>query len=607
MVETTPSASWDRDGGARSWSFRGYDGQALLVQHVLVAGHSDALTCREVPADLFEESPESFRKLVSMAACELGCEPSEWEPPTRATYDYLRRVVRDAFDQGHFLILPSPPEIPSFTGVKDELPPGFLKAPKERRELNDFTVRWVDEIGSGLSGVGLRFTVADAHESRTTDGNGVASVDKQRAGSARVEIADASTLLDAVKSRWTQIRDRPSLTEEQRVTILELRSSELPALDLETNKLRIVSVQPWVLRARLHGGFFDTNKCFIVPQALAAVRQVVKLCEAEHDTTVLIVGHTDSTGKAADNDALSLERADAMKAYLTEDVDTWLAWYDAGIAEKKRWGKIEDHRMLNALPDARTRGTEQPVRWFQRTRGLFLDGKAGPETRRALVTEYMALAGTSLSHDAEVVTHGCGENFPHEPEPDDTADHENRCVDVFLFDRSCGVLPPPPGKNSSAGAKEYPEWIRRARQTRVALAEGLGWLRIKLEVEETHVYQLSAGEDLFDGSVDKDGLIEVEVPKSLREALLTIWPESGGVEFHSSLRLEITPLQVVDETSGVQARLANLNYYAGPVDGTDSSELALAVAMFQSDESLATKNGLDGDTRSRLKQRHDGA
>jgi len=44
----------------------------------------------------------------------------------------------------------------------------------------------------------------------------------------------------------------------------------------------------------------------------------------------------------------------------------------------KRWGGNEDQKMISALPDFPTRPAgESPVRWFQRTRGLTVDGAAG--------------------------------------------------------------------------------------------------------------------------------------------------------------------------------------------------------------------------------------
>lgn len=124
--------------------------------------------------------------------------------------------------------------------------------------------------------------------------------------------------------------------------------------------------------------------------------------------------------------------------------------------------------MLRALPDRASRPIGEPwVWWFQRTRGLELDGDAGPQTRRALVEEYMARAGEPLGASRHIVTHGCGESFPLEGDvgvANETA-AQNRRAEIYLFDGALGVQPPPPGPVSAAGSREYPEWARRARRT----------------------------------------------------------------------------------------------------------------------------------------------
>jgi hypothetical protein len=213
----------------------------------------------------------------------------------------------------------------------------------------------------------------------------------------------------------------------------------------------------------LFGGFFDTSKSFVLPNGIEGVRGLVKVQAKHPNTQLLVVGHTDTAGRPAYNDPLSRERAAAMAAYLTGAVEDWYTWYGHDVASEKRWGNREDLAMIDALPDADGRqGGENPVHWFQRTRGLKVDDIAGQETRHALIKEYMALEGTSLPDGVHVTTHGCGENFPAEDTGDGVIDQENRRVEIFLFDAKLGIQPKPPGKNSAPASTAYPEWGKRA-------------------------------------------------------------------------------------------------------------------------------------------------
>ena len=111
------------------------------------------------------------------------------------------------------------------------------------------------------------------------------------------------------------------------------------------------------------------------------------------------------------------------------------------------------------------------MEWFQETRGLSVDNIAGPQTRRQLITEYMAHDKTTLPAGIKMVTHGCGENFPLDEAgeidtdaPDGESDAKDRRVEIFVFDES-GIKPKPKGKNSRKGSQEYPEWRKRTTRT----------------------------------------------------------------------------------------------------------------------------------------------
>jgi outer membrane protein OmpA-like peptidoglycan-associated protein len=256
---------------------------------------------------------------------------------------------------------------------------------------------------------------------------------------------------------------------DHRVDIVE---SSLVVLEPNASEpqVRLIGPAPWSVLAQLHL-FFNTNKAFLLPTALPEIKKLRRLYLENAPCELLVVGHADTRGGPTFNDKLSLERAEAIIAYLKDDVEAWFARYSDSDA-KKCWGKVEDHLMIMSMPGfgAKPAG-EDEVSWFQRTRGLKVDGTAGKDTRHALIEEYMGLDGTSLTEfvgEIVATAHGCGENFPLDDagELDDKAadekrDPSDRRVELFFFNTDFGITPKPPGPNSKAGSKEYPLWRKR--------------------------------------------------------------------------------------------------------------------------------------------------
>lgn len=258
---------------------------------------------------------------------------------------------------------------------------------------------------------------------------------------------------------------------------IDIVDSQLVVLDPVSAEpqVRMIGAVPRSILAQLHM-FFNTNKTFLLPTALPSMLKLRRLYAENAPCELLVVGHADTRGGPPFNDKLSLERAEATIAYLKDDVEGWFKFYSDSDA-KKKWGKVEDHLMIISMRDFvdKPKGEDQ-VRWFQRTRGLEVDGDAGKETRRALIKEYMSLDGASLSDFVGEITataHGCGENFPLDdtgeeldaaPE-DQKRDPIDRRVELYFFDPEFGITPPPPGANSKAGSPEYPLWRKRVAET----------------------------------------------------------------------------------------------------------------------------------------------
>jgi outer membrane protein OmpA-like peptidoglycan-associated protein len=356
--------------------------------------------------------------------------------------------------------------VPPVVDLKDLEEPVESPASNEAQRptvTTSFEVQIVDELGEPVPDVELLLQEDGGTRGITTDGSGVARVDDATGDFGAVRFASVPALRVPLHERWRTIRPGDWLEPETERTVLQLRE-EMPSVSLRADTPHVISIQPRVVLARLLGMLFDSDKTFLLPSALSTIRAVKQLYDENPGASVLAVGHTDTTGAPEHNLVLSSDRADALVAYLSDDVAAWLDWYGSHHLASQRWGATEDLHMISAMPDAATRDpSEDPVSWYQRTRGLEVDGVAGPSTRESLVGEYMATDGTSLPAGTPTEAHGCGENFPTTPAGDEADVAENRRVELFLFESE--IMPAPAGPHSTADAPEYPEWHRRARET----------------------------------------------------------------------------------------------------------------------------------------------
>ena len=336
----------------------------------------------------------------------------------------------------------------------------------------------IDDTEQPVAGANVKFDLDGTPKMTATSGAGDATIEWVVDTPGTVRILDLSGLRKRLKPRWKEAATSTApASARQRV---DRDAVEFPV----TSNVRttIVLARPGIVRTRLIGAFFDSSKSFLLPSAIAGVRGMRRQYDDHPRATVLVVGHTDTAGQPDYNETLSLERADALAAFLKNDVDPWEAWFGDDQADEKRWGPREVQLMLSVLPERAddpfwtgsasgrddTR-MKRAVRAFQQfsndTLGtsLDVDGEAGPKTRHEIVKAYMALQDTTLPDGTEVVAHGCGENFPAEPTPDAVTDPDNRRVEIFLFDGP--VDPPPAGDISRAGATDYPEWLHLLEET----------------------------------------------------------------------------------------------------------------------------------------------
>jgi len=120
----------------------------------------------------------------------------------------------------------------------------------------------------------------------------------------------------------------------------------------------------------------------------------------------------------------------------------------------------------------------------------------------------------------------------------------------------------------------------------------------------------------YQGTLDGEGVLEQEIHLAAREGLLKIQlNEDGGAasEQHPDqtpnpreleLKLMIDHLDPAEEVSGQQARLVNLGFDCGPIDGVMGPRTGSALSAFQYRHGLTVSGSADANTCDALRKYH---
>jgi len=114
--------------------------------------------------------------------------------------------------------------------------------------------------------------------------------------------------------------------------------------------------------------------------------------------------------------------------------------------------------------------------------------------------------------------------------------------------------------------------------------------------------ELHVGAKVYELTTDDNGQIEQTIPKDAKEGFLLF--KDPQVPFEQGIPIKIGHLDPVEEVSGQKARLNNLGYNAGPLDGADEEKLLWAIQEFQCDQRLTVDSICGPSTQAKLKEIH---
>jgi N-acetylmuramoyl-L-alanine amidase len=152
-----------------------------------------------------------------------------------------------------------------------------------------------------------------------------------------------------------------------------------------------------------------------------------------------------------------------------------------------------------------------------------------------------------------------------------------------------------PGTDTAATGQSHTfKLARRKTKLTVKIAEHLG------PPLTGRPYSLKAGGGIVEGTLPASGLVEHDIPEDLPEAELRVYLGDGASFYHWIL--QIAHLDPIDTVSGLQARLNNLGFYAGPVDGVEGPMTRTAIRQFQRAHGLRVDEIAGPKTQQKLEE-----
>jgi len=117
-------------------------------------------------------------------------------------------------------------------------------------------------------------------------------------------------------------------------------------------------------------------------------------------------------------------------------------------------------------------------------------------------------------------------------------------------------------------------------------------------------FKLEVGGKTIEGQTTGDSAVELDIDPEPAKGKLTVWMGTDP-EKELTWNLDLGRIDPIELLSGVQARLNNLGFLSGPVDGELDDDLKSALTQFQILHGLDPSGAADDDTKAKLVALHD--
>ncbi len=118
-------------------------------------------------------------------------------------------------------------------------------------------------------------------------------------------------------------------------------------------------------------------------------------------------------------------------------------------------------------------------------------------------------------------------------------------------------------------------------------------------------YELMIDNRTFYGTTGSKGLIEREISEDADVGYLTVEINEPPYSEKYSWKIKIGNLDPADEISGIQARLNNLGFSCGTVDGIIGQKTKDALKAFQRSYNIEPTGKIDNTTKKKIEDIHD--